>query len=341
MSKRNMSYTNLTLSQKRERLDRQHRGSAIGTVSLRIAFYAFLSDQKMRGNSKATIDFYERFYRKLLAFLFTLQLTDTTCSVEIIELDRTMTGFVASLGEVSQQTVNSYLRGYRSFGRWCEAQGYIRYFRCPIKEIEPPAKQTYTNKELEKLLIKPDISRFAEHRNWVIINLLLATGARANTIINIKVGDVDMEEGYIIYNTTKAHKVVRLGLERKMMRILADYISRWRNGCPAQDHLFPNEYGEPLTRSGLSIAIRQYNLRRGVEKTSIHLFRHTFAKNWITSGGDIITLAKVLTHSELEMVKRYANLYADDVRAEMEEHSTLARMRTKSGARLTTRGCSL
>ena len=92
-----------------------------------------------------------------------------------------------------------------------------------------------------------------------------------------------------------------------------------------------------MTRSGLTSAIRNYNLRRGVNKTSIHLFRHTFAKNWITSGGDLITLSKVLTHSELEMVKRYSNLYAYDVKEEMEQHSALSKLRTKSGATLTTK----
>ena len=124
-----------------------------------------------------------------------------------------------------------------------------------------------------------------------------------------------------------------------MLNILAEFISKWRTGgdLTEDDYLFANEYDEQLTRGGLYHAIRNYNLRRGVQKTSIHLFRHCFAKNWITSGGDIITLAKVLTHSDLEMVKRYANLYAYDVKSAMEEHSTLSKLRTKSGETLTTK----
>ena len=79
-----------------------------------------------------------------------------------------------------------------------------------------------------------------------------------------------------------------------------------------------------MSRACLTKNIIQYNRSRGVEKTSIHLFRHTFAKNWITSGGDIITLARVLTHSELEMVKRYSNLYNTDVKAAVVEHAITA-----------------
>jgi integrase/recombinase XerD len=178
---------------------------------------------------------------------------------------------------------------------------------------------------------------FEEFRNYTIITLILSNGARCNTILNIKIEDVDLVEGYITYNTTKANKVVRVGLDRKAKRALAEYIKRWRTEdadgepIPTSDYLFCNTYGEQFTRSGLNKAIANYNRRRGVEKTGIHLLRHTFAKNWITSGGDIISLSKVLTHSELEMVKRYSNLYGEDVKAEIETHSTLTKLRTRSG----------
>jgi integrase/recombinase XerD len=330
---------NLSQAEKYERLDRQYSDFVGSKVTVHYAWLGFIVEQQTKGNSKATVDYYNRFYKKLCSFLVDIKSPAESCPVEFIENDVCLIGFKAFLGQVNQQTINSYLRGFRAFGNWCEEQGYIKYFRCPIKEVDPPAKQVYTDKEIQKLLVKPDVCWYTEYRNWVIINLLLATGARENTIINIKVGDVDLEEGYILFNTTKAHKVVRLGLERKMVNILAEFIASWRTGgdLTEEDYLFANEYDEPLTRGGLCHAIRNYNLRRGVEKTSIHLFRHTFAKNWITSGGDIITLAKVLTHSELEMVKRYSNLYDYDVKSAIEQHSTLAKLRTKSGATLNTK----
>ena len=340
MSKQKLtSKKNLTPDQKNEKLERRFSEFDTNTISIYHAWLGFLVEQKSKGNSSATIDFYARFYKKFKSFLDVAGVKDTDCPITYIESDVVRATFIAYLGEVNQQTINSYLRGYRAFGNYCEEQGYIKYFRCPIKEIEPPAKQVYTDKELEKLLVKPDIRCYTEYRNWVIINLLLATGARENTIINIKIGDVDLEEGYIIFNTTKAHKVVRLGLEKKMRNILEEFINYWRSGgdLDEDDYLFANEYDEQLTRGGLCSAISSYNKRRGVTKTSIHLFRHCFAKNWIMSGGDIITLAKVLTHSELQMVRRYSNLYDPDVKSAMEEHSTLSKLRTKSGATLTTK----
>ena len=281
----------------------------------------FIVWQQEKGNSKATLDFYKRFYKKF--------------SIEILTTDTMQAVFMNYLEsqELNKQTVNSYLRGLRSFGNWCEEEGYLDGFKCPIKEVEPPIKQVYTDKELDKLLVKPKVTDFADFRTYCVLSLILATGARSNTILNIRICDLELDEGYINFNTTKAHKVVRLGLPKKVRRDLSDWVNYWRydKGAEPTDFLFCNEYGEQLSRDGLAKSFRKYNQERGVEKTSLHLLRHTFAKNWITSGGDIVTLARVLTHSELEMVKRYANLYGGDIKKEIEEHSTINQLKTRSG----------
>lgn len=309
-------------------------GSGMGQkdeMSIHHAYLSFTLAQQERGNSPQTIAFYDRCYKRLAAIT-----NDGEMPVSTISSEGFQTIFIESLGAVGRQTVNSYLRGLRAFGNYCKTKDFIETFECAIKETEPPLKQVYTRKELSALLVKPSINNFEQYRNYTIINLLLATGARANTVINLRISDVDLEEGYINFNTTKTHKVVRIGLERKAQRELTEYISYWRTGedIHADDYLFCNSYGEQLTRSGLSKAIATYNRSRGVSKTSIHLFRHTFAKNWITSGGDIISLASILTHTELKMVKRYANLYSADIKEKIAEHSVLSQLRTSSGKML-------
>lgn len=317
-----------------------------GEPTVAYAYYRFKLMQDAKGNSLQTIAFYDRWYKKYAAFLESGEdgVTVNTMAAKYFGDSFEQNAFITFLGDVNRQTINAYMRAYRAFGNYCLEQGLLDGFSCPIKELEPPAKQVYTTTELNKLTKKPSIDNFEEYRNFIIISLILATGARANTIINLAICDVELEDGYITFNTTKAHKVVRVGLEKKIRKDLKEYIARWRlidgDGEPIDktDYLFCNTYGEQLTRSGLSKAIVKYNRARGVEKTSIHLFRHTFAKNWITSGGDIISLAKVLTHTELDMVKRYSNLYGEDVKKEIEQHSTLSQLRQRSGSTLKTRG---
>lgn len=330
-----------TKEQKKRRLEAQHEEWE-NKYMIDFCFNHFIISRMEKNNSKATIAFYKRFFVKYTNFLSEYWKTtpkDMTIEVLVNDLHQTLFMTYIQSNGGNEQTVNSYLRGLRTFGNWCEEKGYIEGFKCPIKEVEPPIKQVYTDKELERLMVKPKVTEFVDFRTYCIISLILNTGARTNTILNIRLCDVELEEGYINFNTTKSTKVVRLGLERKTKKDLAEWINYWRSGedVRANDFLFCNDYGEQLSRSQLDKTVAAYNKKRGVEKTSLHLFRHTYAKNWITSGGDIISLARVLTHSDLAMVKRYSNLYGGDIKKEIEEHSVIAQMKRKSGSTLKSR----
>lgn len=330
---------NVSLETKRQRLKLNMEEWKHPEWDTQYCFSGFMVSQYERGNSKATLDFYRRFYKKYTAYIMDcLNATPKELPIEHLTSGVAQSAFIHYLEtlNINQQTINSYLRGFRAFGNFCEEEGYIDGFKCPIKEVEPPIKEVYSDEELQRLLKKPDISNFVEFRSYCIISLILNTAARSNTILNIKICDLELEEGYINFNTTKAHKIVRLGLERKTKRDLEEWVNYWRigKGASPTDYLFCNEYGEQLSRSALAKSIAKYNNSRGVEKTSIHLFRHTYAKKWITSGGDIISLARVLTHSELEMVKRYSNLYGSDVKKEIEEHSAISQLKVVNGKTL-------
>ena len=80
-----------------------------------------------------------------------------------------------------------------------------------------------------------------------------------------------------MYRHTKNGKVQVVPLCSKMVSILREYMTI-RKGEP-EEYLFCNQYGEMLSENALRLAIAHYNRSlRGVEKTSIHLFRHTFAR---------------------------------------------------------------
>jgi integrase/recombinase XerD len=89
--------------------------------------------------------------------------------------------------------------------------------------------------------------------------------------------------------------------------------------------LFVNELGEQMTRNSMQHAITRYNKKRGVNKTSIHAFRHTFAKHYITSGGDAFKLQRLLGHSTLDVTLNYVNLYGKDLKKGYEKHSIISK----------------
>ena len=67
----------------------------------------------------------------------------------------------------------------------------------------------------------------------------------------------------------------------------------------------------------------EYNKRRGVETTGIHRYRHTFAKQWITNGGNVVSLSKLLGHSSLDITQNYIHLLVSDVAKQVDEFNVL------------------
>ena len=67
----------------------------------------------------------------------------------------------------------------------------------------------------------------------------------------------------------------------------------------------------------------EYNKRRGVETTGIHRYRHTFAKQWITNGGNVVSLSKLLGHTSLDITQNYINLIVSDIAHQVDEFNVL------------------
>jgi integrase/recombinase XerD len=238
--------------------------------------------------------------------------TSKNCST--LNLD-TIIGYITFLKDkdINVITINSYLRGIRAVINYFIELGYTMPFKITLLKTEKVIKQTYTDAEIKLLLRKPDVSKcnFAEYRNWVIVNYLLATGNRASTVVNIKIENVDLDNETIILTKTKNRKQQIIPISRSLVPILREYI-KYRKGN-TENYLFCNVYGNKLTVYALQHTIYKYNKSRGVQKTSLHLFRHTFAKKWILNGGDIFRLQKLLGHSSLEMVKEYVNMFSEDL----------------------------
>ena len=153
--------------------------------------------------------------------------------------------------------------------------------------------------------------------------------SRAATVRAIQIRDVDLDGGVVFYRHTKNRKAQVIPLCSPMIAILREY-GRYRGGEPT-DYLFCTETGTQLTESGLRQSIARYNTRRGVQKTSIHLFRHTFARKYlIDCGGDAFTLQKLLGHSTLAMTKHYCAIYDADLTKNYDNFSPLAQMKASS-----------
>ncbi len=293
--------------------------------SLAETFESFLLSRKAKGLSEKTLTTYKQ---HLSAIGKHLSLDTPTDGVKSKDLEK-MLSSMRDAG-LSSNSIKSYTRTLKSFFSWCNTAG-ITPLNIPLYKAEETLKETYSDDEISILLRKPNLRkcRFSEYRTWVIVNLLMNNGCRAATIRNIKIKDLDIANRVIYLRHTKNKRAQVIPLCDDLCITFKEYL-RIRGGA-TDDYLFPNENGGQLTENGLRCSVSRYNKARGVQKTSIHLFRHTFAKKYLVDcGGNAFTLQRLLGHSTLDMTKHYCAIFDADIAKNYDRFSPLAQMKANS-----------
>lgn len=295
------------------------------SATIEETFSDFIISRKTKGLAEKTLQSYQSQFQAVARHM------DVKMDIAMLQ-KADLDAMIISMRDasLSPNSINSYTRTLKSFFSWCNEQGITR-LNIPLYKAEETVKETYSDAELAALLKKPDIRKatFAEYRDWVIINFLLNCGSRAATVRAIQIRDVDLDGGMVFYRHTKNRKAQVIPLCSAMVAILREYL-RHRGG-EAADYLFCTETGSQLTENGLRQSIARYNVRRGVQKTSIHLFRHTFARKYlIDCGGDAFTLQKLLGHSTLAMTKHYCAIFDADLTKNYDNFSPLAQLKSNS-----------
>ena len=157
--------------------------------------------------------------------------------------------------------------------------------------------------------------------------MLLGTGIRAKELRETRVKDVDIKEGVLSLNHTKNRKPRSIPLPTSLIIILTEYI-RIRAGAE-EEPLFCNIFGEPLPRTTLQISVIKYCKKRGVEKTSLHLFRHTFITLSVRKGISPLFLKRITGHSNLKTLDKYYSFDITDLVNIVDEYNPLEDFKSK------------
>lgn len=283
-------------------------------------FEDFVISKTAQGVSEVTIATYHQHLRSISNFLDIQKPMDTLTR-------RDLEAMVVSMraSGLAHNSISSYCRVLRTFLNWCSRNGMTTPELPNIKDKET-VKEAYTDEELMALLKRPEKNcSFCDYRNWVIVNFLMNCGCRSSSVRNIQNQDVNLEARQVILRHNKNGKIQSVPLCSQMVSILRDYMPI-RGGKP-DDYLFCDQYGGMLSMNGMRLAIARHNKSRGVEKTSAHLYRHTFARKYLVDcGGDAFMLQRLLGHSTLKMTKHYCAIYDADIAKDFDRFSPLAQI---------------
>jgi site-specific recombinase XerD len=216
--------------------------------------------------------------------------------------------FIADqLARLKPASAANRYRSLQQFFKWLAEDGEIR--ESPMARMKPPAipetpPPVIREDELKKLMAACSGPDFDSRRDRAILMLLVDTGIRRAEITGIRVEDVDWDhETLVVLGKGRRPRVVAFG--RKVAQALDRYLRvRARHAEAPEPWLWLGRKGR-LTDSGIALMLRRRAIQAGVSPLHLHLFRHTFAHQWLAEGGSEGDLMRLAGWRSRTMLQRY------------------------------------
>lgn len=202
------------------------------------------------------------------------------------------------LAKVSAETVNHETRYFRAMfnelinlGFWFDENPMkgIRVFSVPEREL------SFLDNDKIKLLLKHCSQSNSEHLT-AVVKLALSTGARwgeANGLLR-----VNLLADRVRFTETKNGRSRVVPIDDEFSAWLGSVSSKEGDRCFLDCR---SSFRRAVKASGIQLPRGQLT----------HVLRHTYASHFVMNGGDIVTLQKILGHSDLKVTMRYAHLSQD------------------------------
>lgn len=208
----------------------------------------------------------------------------------------------------STKSIQRHISSLKSYFNFLYNKNYIKVnpaeLLClPKNEMKLPNYLTII--DLEKIY-ELDLSL----RDKLIVELLYSTGIRLSELVNIKISDINFYD--------KTIKVLGKGNKERYVlfgsvcsKLLKEYINN-----DNRIYLLLNKNGNKLSERGVEYIIEKIFKSVNVHaKLTPHTLRHTFATHMLDNGCDLVTVQKLLGHSDLSTTSIYTHVSNEHLRS--------------------------
>jgi integrase/recombinase XerD len=235
---------------------------------------------------------------------------------------------------IQNATINNYIRNLKVYFNFMADNYMIKvnpFDKVKFLKSQRKKKAFIKDEEFHKLLKCLDITKYAEFRDYVVIQLVFDTGMRiGETLLIDTTTDLDLQNRAIRLRAeiTKAKVARTVFFSVKMCELLKKWI-KFKDRYIESSLLFPVQLRDkPLFINNFEKNYKKYCNRVGIEECSPHGLRNNFAKRFLMSGGDIYTLSRILGHSSVTVTEQcYLDLDDEDIRKNYQRYSPLANLK--------------
>jgi integrase len=206
---------------------------------------------------------------------------------------------LARLQTVTPASVNRELAGLKRLFNLASEWGFHKG-RNPVKGVrfldENNLKlRTLSGAEEAKLL-----SYCAPYMQDLVV-FAINTGLRLGEILNLTWKEVDLENGVLTLLIRKNRRMLDVPLNEKAFKV----VNGWYGVRKCQYVFYNPETGGQW--KDLWLGLKKACRKSELDDITWHTFRHTFASRLIAGGADLVTVKKLLGHSDIKITMRYAH----------------------------------
>lgn len=273
-------------------------------------FGSYIDSKKLSGKSNTTISQYTYHLIKMLSFI-NKSIEDIT-SGDIHLYFETYKQLSHQYGHnISNRSLENMRLVFNAFFNWCCKNGFI--------SISPMAtfssikykyeiKEPFTDEERELLFYH------AKHkRDKALLEFLYSTGVRVSELITANINDVNFRTKEVIV-CGKGNKERITYLNSKSCIYLRKYLQSRHDNNPA---LFVSLYKphNRLSIGGVECILKKLGKLAGIANVHPHRFRHTMATNALEGGMEMLYVADVMGHENVNTTKIYTKANKNRVKA--------------------------
>ena len=150
---------------------------------------------------------------------------------------------------------------------------------------------------------------FRAVRNLALFDLLISTGIRIGEASKIEFKDIDLyEHTILIHGKGKKERITYIS-SLDAWENISNYLSIRRKILSNHHYVFINKDNERLSTHAIGMIFRNIKTKLRIKSNiSPHSFRHTFATNLLSNGGDIRSVQELLGHSSIATTEIYTHV---------------------------------
>ena len=202
----------------------------------------------------------------------------------------------------SGNTVNVYLNAFK-----------FLFEECLGRKLTVNISFTKTPQRLPEFLTKEEIIHFfsciKNKKHKLMITLLYSAGLRVSELVNLKVRDLQLSEGYGWVRLGKGKKDRLFIIAKKLNEDLGVWINK--NDIKPDSPIFSNYNKKKMSTQTIRKIVKEAAKRAGLSKNvHPHALRHSFATHLIQNGYAVTDVQPLLGHSRIETTLVYTHLAA-------------------------------